>query len=739
MRIYLFTIFFLSQFVYGQVKYLVSPNNEVIPIKPNDRVVNYISSKSRVTFQSSCDSNSNFIFGYSPYVYQPTSYFGGNHKDVFGQWFIAPADGTIDTLFWSMNEVGNIDSTISIRIFKSNIFRGQGPGFSPYPPPCLNWGYYLDTNDLDNGITPFRDKATDTNWISTAPIDTQTFDPLGDELWGNGGFQIKVNPYSVNALPLDILGHGIDLKKGDAFFVTMSVTSPNYHISDASEPTRMKAWGSDGPISTTDENYPSRLWKFYEHDSGPSNCAGVPTALVKRGWVARGPFEDDTLYTSAYNWWYSMTLASNYPQFTTFNEVLQSGRFEGEPIKFVFAKLCSLDDSDRVGYYMVYYQLNNSQSDSVRAYITQDSLIQAVIPPQPLGTLVTYRYCYFGVDFPGYISPTTGFRIIGPIQNGYSLDTTTTYDWIDADSTYIQVTGFFTRPDSIYHDPLDDGTAGPIDIGFPFYFFGEQVSYAWIGVDGAIALTSSPTDTQHLNSNGYTGGGWDIPGSQRQPTGMPKNFIAPYYRDYRLDNLIGDPPPLYSMIRYKKQSETFTIEWNFNSSTWYPNNDGIFRLILDKRDSSITFIYNSLDSSQITSPILAGMQKDSLNWFHLCRAGVPMEFKPRSDKIFKFTPSIIVDVKEKSVGLPSTLALEQNYPNPFNPVTVIRYQLPVKSWITLKIYNVLGQEVATLVDDNQEAGYKSVEWKANGVSSGLYFYKLTSGNYISIKKMMIIR
>ncbi|MBI5020320.1 MAG: hypothetical protein HZB59_02695 [Ignavibacteriales bacterium] len=207
MRIFLLVIIVCSQITFGQVKYLVSPNNEVIPLKPSERAVNYINSKSGVRLQSSCKVD--FIFGYSPDVYQPTSYFGGNHKDVFGQWFVAPADGTIDTLFWSMSEVNNYDSTVSIRIFKSNIFRGQGPGFSPYPPPCLNWGYYLDTNDLDNGITPFRDKATDTNWISTAPIDTATFDPLGDEIWGNGGYQFKLNPSWINAFPLIHLDMGL--------------------------------------------------------------------------------------------------------------------------------------------------------------------------------------------------------------------------------------------------------------------------------------------------------------------------------------------------------------------------------------------------------------------------------------------------------------------------------------------------------------------------------------------------
>ena len=99
-----------------------------------------------------------------------------------------------------MENVGNYYSPLSIRIFKSNIYPNHGPGFSPYPSPCMNWGYYLDSNDLDNGITPFRDRTTDTQWISTAPNSLTTFDPLGNELLGDGGFNIKVNPQSTNSL-----------------------------------------------------------------------------------------------------------------------------------------------------------------------------------------------------------------------------------------------------------------------------------------------------------------------------------------------------------------------------------------------------------------------------------------------------------------------------------------------------------------------------------------------------------
>ncbi len=107
--------------------------------------------------------------------------------------------------------------------------------------------------------------------------------------------------------------------------------------------------------------------------------------------------------------------------------------------------------------------------------------------------------------------------------------------------------------------------------------------------------------------------------------------------------------------------------------------------------------------------------------------------------------------------LPTQFAVHQNYPNPFNPLTIIRYALPVNAKVSLKIYNVLGQEVRTLVDEVQDAGYKSVEWSAGGVPSGVYFYRLSAvpvalqdpvpdegrdvkaGAFVEVKKMMLLK
>jgi hypothetical protein len=91
------------------------------------------------------------------------------------------------------------------------------------------------------------------------------------------------------------------------------------------------------------------------------------------------------------------------------------------------------------------------------------------------------------------------------------------------------------------------------------------------------------------------------------------------------------------------------------------------------------------------------------------------------------------------IAKPDRYLLSQNYPNPFNPVTTIRYQLPEEARVSLIIYNVLGQEVAKLVDEVQNAGYKQANFNVNNISSGVYFYRLRAGSFTDIKKMMVVK
>jgi len=95
--------------------------------------------------------------------------------------------------------------------------------------------------------------------------------------------------------------------------------------------------------------------------------------------------------------------------------------------------------------------------------------------------------------------------------------------------------------------------------------------------------------------------------------------------------------------------------------------------------------------------------------------------------------------EEVSSSIPDAYALEQNYPNPFNPVTSIRYTLPKSEHVRLSVFNMLGQEVAVLVDESQEAGYKTISFDASNLPSGVYSYRLTAGRFTDTKTMLLLK
>jgi hypothetical protein len=114
----------------------------------------------------------------------------------------------------------------------------------------------------------------------------------------------------------------------------------------------------------------------------------------------------------------------------------------------------------------------------------------------------------------------------------------------------------------------------------------------------------------------------------------------------------------------------------------------------------------------------------------------------------RVNPSVGVEENDKTI--PTAFALRQNYPNPFNPETNIKYDLSDQATVTLKIYNILGQEVATLANGLQQAGFYSTEWNGKNqlgskVAGGVYFYRLEANPadggapFTSLKKMLMLK
>ena len=101
-------------------------------------------------------------------------------------------------------------------------------------------------------------------------------------------------------------------------------------------------------------------------------------------------------------------------------------------------------------------------------------------------------------------------------------------------------------------------------------------------------------------------------------------------------------------------------------------------------------------------------------------------------------------ILERKAVVPLIFTLHQNFPNPFNPITNLRYDLADDSFVTLTIYNMLGTEVIKLVNSNQEAGFRSIQWDATdsmgrAVSAGVYLYQIQAGEFVQTKKMLLLK
>jgi hypothetical protein len=146
------------------------------------------------------------------------------------------------------------------------------------------------------------------------------------------------------------------------------------------------------------------------------------------------------------------------------------------------------------------------------------------------------------------------------------------------------------------------------------------------------------------------------------------------------------------------------------------------------------------DTSVLVRDTLA---KATLYYWRVC--GVNLGGEGSFSTIAHFTTSDLVGVAEELSSIPREYALLQNYPNPFNPTTTIQYDLPLNSNVTLKIYDVLGRVVSTLVDKTQSASRYTVQWDASRLASGMYFYRFEaksqdgSKTFQEVKKLMLLK
>jgi len=107
--------------------------------------------------------------------------------------------------------------------------------------------------------------------------------------------------------------------------------------------------------------------------------------------------------------------------------------------------------------------------------------------------------------------------------------------------------------------------------------------------------------------------------------------------------------------------------------------------------------------------------------------------------VLTFLDTVMTGVHESPGQIPTRFSLDQNYPNPFNPTTTIQYSIVNTQFTILNVYDVLGREISTLVKEVKRPGTYTVEWNAQGLPSGVYFYRLQAGAFVQTRKLLLLR
>ncbi len=182
-----------------------------------------------------------------------------------------------------------------------------------------------------------------------------------------------------------------------------------------------------------------------------------------------------------------------------------------------------------------------------------------------------------------------------------------------------------------------------------------------------------------------------------------------------------------------RNAQAITLDKDNN--LWFGTNDtyvdgGVFKYNINLNE----WINYRIDNSPLPSNNVVSISIDSDNnkYFGCGRSYDVIK------GLIVFNEGGITSVENK-IEIPSHYILKQNYPNPFNPVTTINYQLPYSNYVTLKVYNILGEEIATLVNGEQKAGNHTIAFNASKISTGVYFYKLQAGSFTEIKKMVVVK
>ncbi len=304
---------------------------------------------------------------------------------------------------------------------------------------------------------------------------------------------------------------------------------------------------------------------------------------------------------------------------------------------------------------------------------------------------------------------------------------------------------------------LGQGDDTQTKMNLPFDFVYDNFTYdkiqvstnGWLefgtGTDGSIRGLSTENQIGQIGAN---------ENGRLASTERPNKTLGPWWED--LNTIDGGN--LSYKVTGTSPSRVLTVQWK-NVLAYYDNTLTTtrinFQVKLYETSNKIEFCYGPVIKGSFDGPDIGAMIgfKDHIGGdFHFYdvfqnKLGTSATLKtdlspltdwPGPDSIFVIETTL-TSINNDQDKIPGGFTLYQNYPNPFNPETTLKYTINKKGLVQLKIYDVLGREVITLVNEKQQPGIYTTIFNASGLPSGIYFYKLTAGNYSKVKKMVLMK
>lgn len=357
------------------------------------------------------------------------------------------------------------------------------------------------------------------------------------------------------------------------------------------------------------------------------------------------------------------------------------------------------------------------------------------------GAVIQNQFISYGGSFVAADGDATGLtsKDIGMIPSAYSAQLTgsgTAFSQfsvnygipspgnINQDETYTLTN--LSRPGAVSPSNGDPNKFGPVTIlwnkvtGASNYEL--QISTDQFFLTNILLDNTTLTDTSYSFANANLEGSkiyWRV---RALGSNIKSGFSSIRYFTDKLNN----PTNLYATSSQSKVNLT----WQNNST----HSKGVY-IQRKLGDINSTNQFQTVDSVNAAGYSDANVQAGSIYTYRI------YAYNDYAQSDFSNTTTVNVVTSVKDEKIPTEFKLEQNYPNPFNPSTIIGYQLPIRSFVTLKIYDLLGQEVKTLVNDFQDAGQYKVQLLTNDAQwvSGVYFYQLTAGDYVQTRKLMLLK